>query len=152
MGCDIHSLAEGQANGQWVKLDVEAFEERSYRLFGWLAGIRNYSGVTPIAAGRGFPNDASTAAAEDYASWAGDAHSAGWVNLAELLAVDYEQLIEDRRVTKQIAPNFWTGGETCEPGEGKKQTLRGFLGHQYFVVLERLRKAGAERVVFWFDN
>ena len=39
-----------------------------------------------------------------------------------------------------------------EPGEGKKQTLREFLGPGFFVVLKRLQDAKADRVVFWFDN
>jgi hypothetical protein len=152
MGCDIHSHAEKQDSGRWVSLDVEAFDDRNYGLFGWLAGVRNYSGLTPIAADRGFPGDASRNATKSYNAWSGDAHSASWVSVAELAAVDYDQTIEDRRCTKQLGPNMWTGGATCEPGEGKKETLREFLGQGYFTVLKRLQDAGAERVVFWFDN
>lgn len=59
MGCYIHSQAEKQDGGRWVGLDVEAFEEQNYRFFGWLADVCNYSGVTPLAADRGFPTDAS---------------------------------------------------------------------------------------------
>lgn len=152
MGCDIHSRVEKQESGRWVAVDVEAFEDRDYGFFGWLAGVRNYSGVTPIAADRGFPADASAEAAKHYDDWSGDAHSASWVSVAELLAVDYDQTIEDRRTTKKLGPNFWTGGATCEPGEGKKQTLREFLGPGFFAVLKRLQDAKADRVVFWFDN
>ena len=152
MGCDIHSHAERQDGGRWVDLDVEAFEARDYGLFGWLAGVRNYSGLTPIAADRGVPGDASHRATKDYDAWRGEAHSASWVSVAELAAVDYDQIIEDRRCAKQLGPNLWTGGGTCEPGEGKKETLREFLGPGYFAALKRLRDAGAERVVFWFDN
>ena len=152
MGCDIHSHAEKRNGSQWKRLDVEAFEDRNYALFGWLAGVRNYSVVPPIAADRGFPADASNAAANDYDGWSGDAHSASWVSVAELLAVDYEQTVEDRRTTKQLGPNSWTGGATCEPGEGKKETLREFLGDGFFASLKRLQDAGAERVVFWFDS
>jgi len=152
MGCDIHSYAEQQENERWVCLDVEAFEDRWYGFFGWLANVRNYSAMTPIAAGRGIPDDASEKVAEHYASWGVDAHSESWVSLAELLAIDYEQTIEDRLTTKQLGPNLWTGGATCEPGEGTKETLREFLGTEYFTVLKRLQEAGAGRVVFWFDN
>lgn len=152
MGCDIHSHAEKQDGGRWVGLDVEAFEDRDYGLFGWLANVRNYSDMTPIAADRGFPADASAEAAKHYDNWNGDAHSASWVSVAELLAVDYDQPVEDRRTTKQLGPNSWTGGATCAPGEGKTQTLREFLGPGFFVVLKRLQDAEAGRVVFWFDN
>ena len=152
MGCDIHSHAETQEGGRWVGLDVEAFEGRDYGFFGWLANVRNYSDMTPIAAGRDFPADASAEAAKHYDAWSGDAHSASWVSVDELLAVDYDQPVEDRRTTKQLGPNFWTGGATCAPGEGKTQTLREFLGPGFFVALKRLQDAEAGRVVFWFDN
>lgn len=152
MECDIHSHAEKQDGERWVHLDVEAFENRNYGFFGWLAGVRNYSDMTPIAADRGFPADASAEAAKDYNDWNGDAHSASWVTVAELMAVDYDQLVEDRRTIKQLGPNFWTGGATCAPGEGNTQTLREFLGPDFFDVLKRLQGAGADRVVFWFDN
>ena len=152
MGCDIHSHAEKQAGGRWVRVDVEAFQRRDYGFFGWLADVRNYSGMTPIAAGRGFPADSSAEAAMHHDAWSGDAHSASWVSVAELLAVDYDQPAEDRRTTRQLWPNFWTGGATCAPGEGKAQTLREFLGPGFFAVLKRLQDAEADRVVFWFDN
>jgi hypothetical protein len=139
MGCDIHSHAEQQDSGRWVGLSVEAFKARDYGLFGWLAGVRNYSKMAPIAAGRGFPADASRKAANDYDIWRGDAHSESWVSVAELAALDYEQIVE-------------TCGGTYEPCEGKKQTLREFLGPDYFAVLRRLQEACADRVVFWFDN
>lgn len=152
MGCDIHSHAEKQEGGRWVSLDVEAFEDRDYGFFGWLADVRNYSAMTPIAADRGFPADAGAEAAKHYDAWSRDAHSASWVTVAELMAVDYDQPVEDRRTTKQLGPSLWTGGATCAPGEGKTQTLREFLGPAFFVVLKRLQDAGAGRVVFWFDN
>lgn len=152
MGCDIHSHAEKSDGGRWEHVDVAAFDDRSYGIFGRLADARNYSAMTPIAAHRGVPADVSATTAEDYDGCAGDAHSASWVSVEELLAVDYEQTVEDRRTTKQLGPNYWTGGATCDPGEGSPQTLREFLGAGYFADIRRLQDAGAERVVFWFDN
>jgi hypothetical protein len=152
MGCDIHSYAEKQNGRRWVGLKIAAFESRDYGLFGWLADVRNYSGLAPLAAGRGLPADASATTAKHYRDWNRDAHNASWVSVSDLAGVDYEQIIEDRRCIKQLGPNMWTGGGTCEPGEGKKETLREFLGPEYFTVLKRLQDAGAERVLFWFDN
>ena len=74
MGCDIHSLAEKRVGGKWIGLDVEAFESRNYGFFGWLAGVRNYSGLVPIAADRWLPKDASAEASKHHADWDGDAH------------------------------------------------------------------------------
>lgn len=65
----------------------------------------------------------------------------GWVSIAELLTVDYDQIIEDRRENGWILP----------PGEGTPMPLREFLGPKFFADLEQLQRAGAERVVFWFD-
>jgi hypothetical protein len=152
MGCDIHSHAEKRVEGRWVHVDVEAFEDRNYGFFGWLAGVRNYSAMTPIASNRGLPHDASRKTNADYEGWSSDAHSDSWVGLDELLAVDYSQTVEDRRVTKQLAAGYWSGGETCDPGQGAPMTLQEFLGGGYFRDLKRLQDAGAERVVFWFDN
>ena len=153
MGCDIHSYAERREGGRWVELPkMEPFGEQSYNVFGWLAGVRNYSAVAPISEPRGLPADMSAATAKHYDDWRGAAHSESWLTVAELLCVDYEQEVEDRRTTKELGPGFWSGRETCAAGEGHKQTLREFLGRGFFDDLKKLQDAGAERVVFWFDN
>lgn len=154
MGCDIHSYAERKnADGQWEMVpDLRPFDSRNYGVFGFLAGVRNYSALTPISDPRGFPPDANARVAADYESWSTDAHSASWLSVDELAAFDYDAICEDRRVTRQISPNHYDGGCTCYPGEGKKQTYREFLGGWFFDDLKKLQEAGAERVVFWFDN
>lgn len=152
MGCDIHCHAERRVGDSWERLSVDAFEHRDYSFFAWLAGVRNYSAVAPIAALRGMPADASQAARADFDAWAGDAHSESWVSIAELVAVDYGQPIEDRRTMVRVRPNSWNGGATCAQGQGAVESLRHFLGPAYFEALQRLLDAGAERVVFWFDN
>lgn len=138
MGCDIHSYAEKKDDsGRFQRVPVlEPFENRSYGTFGFLADVRNYSAVPPIAPRKGFPDDASAAVKEEYESWGMDAHSASWLSLQELLAFNYDAEMEDRR----------------EPGQGKKQTFREFLGPYFFEDIEKLKAAGADRVVFWFDN
>ena len=76
-----------------------------------------------------------------------DAHSASWFSLAELLAFDYEQIMEDRRVTRNN-----DGGCICEPGEGKMMTYREFLGPNFFDEINQAKEKGADRIVFWFDD
>lgn len=152
MGCDIHAHAEKQVDGRWEKLPIDVFDCRSYGLFGFLADIRNYSAVPPIAEPRGFPTDASAGTVEDYEDWGADAHTPSWLTLAELLAFDYDRKMEDRRVTRQVGPNAWDGGCTAQPGEGEGTTYRKFLGEWFFKELDRYKEAGAERLVFWFDN
>lgn len=50
MSTDIHSYGEKIIGYCWEEVCVGAFDYRSYRVFGWLAGVRNYSAVGPIAA------------------------------------------------------------------------------------------------------
>lgn len=154
MGCDIHSYAERKnAADQYEMVDnLNPFDDRSYGTFGFLAGVRNYSALTPIAEQRGMPIDASARVAAEFDGWGSDAHSASWLTVAELAAFDYDAICEDRRVMRQIGPNAWSGGCTADAGEGKQQTYREFLGHWFFDDLKKLQDAGAERVVFWFDN
>lgn len=166
MGCDIHLIAQRKLNneantpvwadGEATYEDIEDsfFDCRSYGLFGFWVGVRNYSAIPPLSAPRGIPNDFHTPEHEfrEGYEYACDYHSRSWFSVQELLDVDYDQTVEDRRCSRQIAPNVFSGGETCEPGEGKPQTLREFLGEWYFTELNRLKEAGADRIVFCFDN
>lgn len=149
MGCDIHSYAERRnKDGKWVIIPgLAPFNNRDYGIFGFLANVRNYSAVPPIADRRGFPVDASPQVDKEYLRWAGDAHSASWLSMEELTAFNYDAMMEDRRCTRNN-----DGGSTCNPGEGKAETFREFLGKWFFADLEKLKESGAERIVFWFDN
>ena len=146
MGCDIHTFCERltHPDGRELIPDLHPFEDgRSYALFGWLAGVRNYSAVTPLSKPRGLPPDtvAPREMFEDYY------HSASYVTLDELLRFDYSQMMEDRRVT--INGN---GGCTAEPGGGVRMTYAVFLGPWYFAWVLRLYAAGVDRIVFGFDS
>ena len=152
MGCDIHAYPERRDGNKWIALYGEAFDWRAYGLYGFLAGVRNYSDVPPIAPQRGVPEDMSPQVAEEYYDWGSDRHSPSWLSMDELLSFDYDQPVEDRRVTRQLGPNLFNGGSTAEPGGGRMTTFREFLGADYFKELDRLKALGAERIVFWFDN
>lgn len=154
MGCDIHIHAERREDDHWAYAPMKGkpLGSRSYGVFGFLANARNYSAIRPIAMPRGFPEDASGTTRSAYDWWGCDAHTPSWLTIEELLAYDYEQQIEDRRYTRQEAPNFFNGAATCEPGDGKHMTLREFLGERFFEDLKLLSDGGAQRIVFWFDN
>lgn len=154
MGCDIHCFAERKdSSGNWsVMPEIAPFNWRNYGLFGFFAGIRNYSEITPASTPRGIPGDASIEVKEAYDAWRGDAHSASWLSVQELATRDYEAQCEDRRVMRQTGETIWNGGCTCLAGDGVTQTLREFLGEEFFDDLKALQDAGADRVVFWFDN
>lgn len=152
MGCDIHSHAEKRIDGKWTSVPLLPFDWRDYGMYAFLAGIRNYSAITPISTPRGLPDDASPEVRSDSESWDSAGHSHSWLSVAELVGYDYDQTIEDRRCTRKVAAGYISGAETCEAGEGEKMPLRAFLGDSFFEDLKKLQDAGAERIIFWFDN
>jgi len=151
MGCDIHVVIEKKIEGKWVQIDVpDVFDYRSYGYFGFLANVRNYSAITPIDDPRGVPEDVK----EQYKEIINDDnyHSFSWLSVEELLNYNYDQIIKDRRCTRRIGENYYSGACTCEIGEGLKFSLRDFLSVNFFENLKRLKDAKADRIVFWFDN
>lgn len=148
MGCDIHATAERRIGGKWEEIpNLYPFDWRSYGMFAFLADVRNYSAIRPLAKPRGIPADSPNYTGDDDGH-----HSHSWLSVEELISFDYDQPIEDRRVTVQVSPNYWNGGATAEPGGGKMTTFREFLGPAFFDELTKLLDAGAERVVFDFDS
>lgn len=153
MSCNIHAYAERKFVERYICMPMseEPFTYAHwYGLYGFLAGIRNYHDVPPIAQPRGLPADVSLFVRRqaDDSDW----HSRSYLTLAELEAFDYSQMMEDRRYTKQTGARSFDGGATCEEGQGVKITFREFLKEGYFKELDRLKSLGVERVVFWFDN
>lgn len=162
MGADIHSFAEVRENGKWKKVGKVfngynnsktdcPFDWRSYSMFGFLADVRNYSKSPVICEPKGLPKDSEHLNAdyhgEPYRDWIMDGdHSHTYLTLKELTEYDYNQEFEDLRLN---------GGETGEPGEGEKTTIRDFLEEGFFDDIEVLKTLGSSddvRVVFWFDN
>jgi hypothetical protein len=153
MGCDIRTFTEQKnSEGVWEELDLSPFDWRSYRMFGFLAGVRNYSCVGPLVEPRGFPPDASPTVQKIYEDWSYDAHTPSWLTVEELSEFNYDAPCEDRRTMIKTGPHSWNGAHTCEPGEGKKTTFREFLGEAFFDDLQKLKESNAGRIVFWFDN
>ncbi len=151
MGCDIHAYAEIKEKGKWEFTGINPFDFRSYGLFGFLAGVRNYSEAEPIAKERGVPSDLSPEVSESNESWDSDGHSHSWVSLKELLDFDYEKKFHDMRVTRD--GNGAARARSLD--EAEHTTYREFLGHGYFKDLDELKELGDPanvRIVFWFDN
>lgn len=85
MGCDIHSYAErrNKQTGKWEQVfnhfsldDFDKdyykkekgdhpFDWRSYPMFAFLAGVRNYDHCEPISEPRGIPKDISESVREE---------------------------------------------------------------------------------------
>lgn len=185
MGADIHSFYERKLGGKWVKQDepifpdyndeknASPFDWRNYGMFGFLADVRNYSQIPPLAEPRGLPDDseylnsiddnwdsrifgANTVKQELLDS---EDHSFSYFTVAELLAFDYDDTFENMRVSvTHYTPgggSITDGASTAEKGNGTIITYRDFLGSSYFKDLKILKNLGDPedtRIVFWFDN
>lgn len=103
MGCDIHPHIEIKRGKKWVCLEskrdtrhdereepMEGLSSRNYTLFGVLAGVRD-SRVKQIIPRRGVPEDASDKVKKEYEDERGDAHSASWILLKELLDFNWDK-------------------------------------------------------------
>jgi hypothetical protein len=154
MGCDIHTVTEIKTADGWkgAALKPQAFDWRCYGIFGFLADVRNYSRSPNPWPRREWPDDISDEAKELRERWDCDAHSFHWLTLEELKGYDYDQNFENRRTCRTVG-NFTDGAALAEPGDGKQETLREFLGAGYFNELDRLGALGSEvRVLMCFDN
>lgn len=175
MGCDIHSFAEkrNKETGKWEKVTNHfslddfsksyykkdkgdhPFDWRNYSMFAFLADVRNYDCCEPISEPKGLPKDVSDEVKNEHNDWDCDAHSASFLTLKELTDFDYDKSFWNRRITKQIGPNAFTGAGLAQEGEGKIITYRENLGEWFFKHLEELKELGEPedvRIVFWFDN
>lgn len=151
MGCDIHTVCEVKQAGGWSSVidaffvnyysDImgqpakicSPFDFRNYNMFACLAGVRNnYHAAMPISEPKGLPDDASAHTMELYDDWIGDAHSASYLTLRELIEFDYSQ-------------QFGNSGKT----------YREIIGDIFFTHIEQMKELGGlddVRVVFFFDN
>ena len=175
MGCDIHSYAEvrNKETGKWEQAfdfttlsDFDKdwhkrekgdhpFDWRGYGMYGFLAGVRNYSHIDPIVEPRGIPPDVSDTVKSEYVYWYDDLHTPSHIYLRELVEFDYTQEFWNRRVTKQTGANSWNGAALAEEGEGEVLSIEDFLSEMFFQHIEDLKTLGDlddVRVVFWFDN
>jgi len=177
MGCDIHSFAERKINNKWEKVgehfslgDWEKkyykkekgenpFDWRSYSMFAFLAGVRNYDHSEPLSEPKGLPDGISDEVKEEYEQWECDAHSVSYLTLKELLDFDYDKVFWNRRISRttynENGGSFTNGAAIAEEGEGTHVTYRENLGEFFFTHLKELQELGEPddvRIVFWFDN
>ena len=173
MGCDIHAYAEvRQANGTWKKAKVKVPDDRNYTAFAILAGVRNSYGVTPISAPRGLPEDTATRDTDDTDAdldspdhvWLGD-HSHSWLLLSELMAIDYNQDVNECGMVTKRQANFikqgfppsswcsWTTDPESVEAEWKRPLYESAsLIPKIIAVLGALGKPEDVRLVFGFDS
>lgn len=205
MGCDIHVMVEARnfpiGTDEWSNVDNWRYEPqrlaaenyqpqlfvksiynwRSYELFSFLAGVRNYGMNPSFGFDRGFPEDADSVTKNEFDAWGGDAHTPGYATLAELKEKisTVSKVKRKGYVHKEEIAQFRETGETpshwCQGVGGQAESEYEWLEwedevHCFDMLLaaieERKRDVfwifdpdkddgshdGDIRIVFWFDN
>ncbi len=80
MGTDIHWVWQKKTPTGWETIEPAYEDDRNYRLFAWLADVRNI-GIVPISKPKGLPVDFEIGDTD-----LGD-HSFSWLSSREILAV-----------------------------------------------------------------
>ena len=99
MGCDIHIWLELVHSEDYVECLHGAPDNRSYDLFGLLAGVRNYIDTKPISEPRGWPEKVSWQAREEYEGYGTDGHSHSWLTVKDFKEHDWNYESVDGRVS-----------------------------------------------------
>ncbi len=164
MGCDIHIVTQVRRDGRWVTEPASVPDDRDYRSFAVMAGVRNYGTnppIVPISEPRGLPPDFVEEEGDD----TGD-HSKSWLTLAELLSVDMSRTITMTGIVSQeaasawknrgVRPSSWCQGTSDVTAVRIEwpQTLAETL-HLLPFLIEALKPLGEPedvRIVFGFDN
>ena len=197
MGCDIHICTEINKKGVWVNSDDwkynpyyevvntdgvqeytlnSIYNTRNYNLFALLAGVRNYSNVTPIAEPKGIPEDVHHITKQEYDMWGLDAHTPSWFTLEEIKQAKtdnpttlYSGMVspdELKVIENGNMPRTWCQETTIPDYTYVEWTHRNTEFDELITQLELIKRDafwlyGDEehtdldskvRIVFWFDN
>lgn len=176
MGADIHIHVEIRKNGKWNKFTGKHFSSgysykeekssapfdwRSYRMFGFLASVRD-DDIRPIKEPTyKLPSDVSKGVFIEWKRWEGDGHSISFITLRELIEFDFNQNLrtpgqEFSTNSKNVIfekiyiPKFNDDWEV--------KTYYDIVGGPdgtFCKNIEELSELGGlddVRIVFWFDN
>ena len=184
MGSDIHTFVEIKKNGKWQYFTGDhfsmgnfdknyykkektryPFDWRSYRMFTFLAGVRNNGDIKPIKTpSYKLPADISDEVKNIYKEhWEGDAHGVSFLTASELSEFDYNQDI--RTVDEEFSTSTrkvlnekivrYVNIYKADDGEKTYFDLIGGPDSMFFTHVKELSELGDlddVRVVFWFDS
>lgn len=166
MGCDIHAFVEycwpNQERVYWRSLSRELRLDRDYDMFAHMAGVRNYTNVTPISEPRGrfdgYSYEASNlfwlyvSDSKEDSSYVPTSKAASWVEQGISEYKTKERLYVSDPEIHSISWLTFDEFEKCikERSKGLK------LSDDYGATLEAMRyfeETGHKtRIVFGFDN
>ena len=161
MGTYIAAVAQRKNSDGTFENIKKIFDFQSYDVFAWLAGVMNLAMITPLSQPRGIPQDILDKAKKrklesDYFSDSSyepplinrildeycPISSVSWYSVEELLAVDYEQIILNRRNNGYLEP--------LPIDQAAPMKLKDFLDDCFMNELEALKQIKADRIVFGF--
>jgi len=139
MGCDIHAHTEVKIDGKWHHYGAPNIH-RYYRLFAYMAGVRNNDGVVPIAPVRGAPEDMTAVTKIDIENMGEDGHTHSWLSGKEISRLS--EILESEIMDE--------GG----PFSLAHHAIGYLFGNEWDVDGGEKYPPGVEdsRIVFWFDN
>lgn len=148
MGCDIHLHTEVKIGDVWYTYS-SPFPQRSYALFGKMAGVRGSE--TPVSPPKGLPKDMGVVTALSAKEWGADGHSHSWLNAEEIAAVHDWQEERMNAWRKENPKSDYTypekeWGYCFGSGWDAFHKYKGLYGHSI------PKKVQDIRWVFWFDN
>jgi hypothetical protein len=130
MGCDIHVKPYREENGTFSLVEMPKYDgifpSRDYRIYAFLADVRNNDGIEPICEPRGYPIWVTEPVYGPLEYWGPFGQT--WLTVDELLNFDYER--------------------KCAPTE----TYREYLGPRYFSELERMVELGITHIFREFTS
>lgn len=129
---------------------VPIYDDRDYRLFTMLAGVRNYHDDPVISNPKGFPFDCSDFVNEEKENWEGDGHSHSYLTLKELKdfrskAAKYVGFMMPEDVLRDLIYRLETG--LIERLEKRTRDEFWLLENE-----DTTEYDDKVRIVFWFDN
>lgn len=159
MGCDIHLYVEdkNESTGKYTFVpNFFPLDSRNYWIFSLLGNVRNTSILKfkPLSNNRGIPDDCSPKVKKSYSDWDLDAHSASYLNVEELAAIDFNLSLK-HFISNEITPAYEQSfrANLFNIHSIDTLTLAQTLGEEFMGELRQLfRIAPKGRIIFWFDN
>lgn len=159
MGCDIHLYVENknESTGKYTLVpNFFPLNSRNYWVFAFLGNVRNHTSIQFkfLSDCREIPDDCSPAVKKSFKDWDVDAHSASYLNVEELAAIDFNLSLK-HFIKNEITPSYedYFREKIFPIHSIDTFTLAQALGGEFMEELRQIfRLVPKGRIVFWFDN
>ena len=134
MGCDIHGAVEVKSLNKWKYVSELKWQNRAYKIFCRLAGVRCAGSIDGASADYFISDDVSKTTKHEYDAWGSDAHS-----IKTMPAIQFiDAVIQDNEpwyIESTTAELIWA-----------------WLGIDELLFFAKGNTLDDFRVIIWFDN